>query len=83
MKSDVIFADLGVGTVIMATIAYFDHLFGDIGNGIIIEGPAADYFDSGESFDTVPDFNLAQADVVDTLRIFQNSFLIEASYIDF
>ena len=43
MKSDVIFADAGVGTVIMAKIAYYDHLFGDISNGIIIEGPAADY----------------------------------------
>ena len=47
-KSDVIFADLGVGTVIMATIAYYDHLFGDISNGIIIEGAATDYFDSRE-----------------------------------
>ena len=45
MKSvgTVMMKSASVGTVIMAKIAYYDHLFGDISNGIIIEGPAADY----------------------------------------
>ena len=69
MMSDVIFADLGVGTVIMATIAYYDHLFGDISNGIIIEDQLQIILTVGRT-DTVLDSNLAQADVMDTLRIF-------------
>jgi Ca2+-binding RTX toxin-like protein len=42
-----------------------NHLFGDIGNDVLLggENSGPNYFDCGDGFDTITDFNLAKGDV--------------------